>query len=152
MPASCPSCRSGLRVAALICTSCATRVEGSFTPCPVCRLGSEDRALLELFLRCRGNAKKIERTLGLSYPTVRLRLEELWRRLRLEEAPPEETATEGPPSDRAGGRRPRRGGRREAGSAEQILRDLREGRITPEIAANRLRRRGAADDSERDSP
>lgn len=152
MPASCPSCRSGLRVSALICTSCATRVEGSFSPCPTCRLGPEEQALLELFLRCRGNAKEIQRTLGLSYPTVRLRLEELWRSLRLEEATPEVTAAEAPRSDRPGDQRPRRGGRREAGSAAQILKDLREGRITSEIAAKLLRGRGAADAPDRDSP
>jgi hypothetical protein len=33
-------------------------------------------SLLELFLRVRGNAKEMERELGLSYPTVRARLEE----------------------------------------------------------------------------
>ena len=32
---------------------------------------------LELFLRCRGNLRDVERTLGLSYPTVRARLDAL---------------------------------------------------------------------------
>ncbi len=33
-------------------------------------------SLIELFLRVRGNVKEMERALGLSYPTVRARLEE----------------------------------------------------------------------------
>ena len=33
--------------------------------------------LTELFLRCRGNLRDVERTLGLSYPTVRARLDAL---------------------------------------------------------------------------
>lgn len=33
-------------------------------------------SMLELFLRVRGNVKEMERELGLSYPTVRARLEE----------------------------------------------------------------------------
>ncbi len=36
-------------------------------------------SLLELFLRVRGNVKDVERELGLSYPTVRARLEEAFR-------------------------------------------------------------------------
>jgi hypothetical protein len=65
----------------LACPDCATRVGGEFGLCPVCSLPDEDRALLELFLRVRGNAKGVERALGVSYPTVRARLEQLWRRL-----------------------------------------------------------------------
>jgi hypothetical protein len=40
------------------------------------RLDEPHAALLELFLRVRGNVKDMERQLGLSYPTVRARLEE----------------------------------------------------------------------------
>ena len=36
------------------------------------------------FIRCRGNIKELERELGLSYPTVRSRLEALVRHLGLE--------------------------------------------------------------------
>ena len=46
-------------------------------------------SLLELFLRVRGNVKEMERELGLSYPTVRARLEAALgaARARLEVAP-----------------------------------------------------------------
>jgi hypothetical protein len=40
-------------------------------------------ALLESFLRSRGNLKEIERALGISYPTVRARVEALVQTLGL---------------------------------------------------------------------
>ncbi len=36
-------------------------------------------SLLELFIRVRGNVKDVERELGLSYPTVRSRLDEAFK-------------------------------------------------------------------------
>lgn len=42
-------------------------------------LSEPHASLLELFLRVRGNVKDVERELGLSYPTVRARLEEAFR-------------------------------------------------------------------------
>jgi hypothetical protein len=44
---------------------------------------------LELFLRCRGNLRDVERTLGLSYPTVRARLDVLLASLGYGAAPTE---------------------------------------------------------------
>src|SRR3954452_3536881 len=45
------------------------------------RRGREQPALLESFLRSRGNLRDIERELGISYPTVRARVEALVRTL-----------------------------------------------------------------------
>jgi hypothetical protein len=50
-------------------------VEGHFDLCKYCRLEPEHLAFLELFLKSRGNIKDVERELGLSYPTVRNRLD-----------------------------------------------------------------------------
>ena len=47
------------------------------THCVFCALPAEQLKFLELFLRCRGNMRDVERTLGLSYPTVRARLDAL---------------------------------------------------------------------------
>src|SRR5882672_7878888 len=51
--------------------------------CPVCsgRLTREQLTLLESFLRSRGNLRDMERELGISYPTVRSRVEALVRAL-----------------------------------------------------------------------
>jgi hypothetical protein len=52
-------------------------VEGHFELSKFNRLDPEQLAFLELFLRARGNIKEVERELGLSYPTVRARLDAL---------------------------------------------------------------------------
>jgi hypothetical protein len=79
----CPVCDSPLAVAELQCRECGTTMRGEFAPsrCPFCALPEEQLRFLELFLRCRGNMRDVERTLGLSYPTVRARLDALLTRL-----------------------------------------------------------------------
>jgi hypothetical protein len=52
-------------------------VEGHFELSRFTRLDPEQLAFLELFLKARGNIKEVERELGLSYPTVRARLDTL---------------------------------------------------------------------------
>jgi hypothetical protein len=76
-PGKCPVCSSDLEVVRLQCTSCGTAVEGHFEQSKFNRLDPEQLAFLELFLRARGNIKEVERELGLSYPTVRARLDAL---------------------------------------------------------------------------
>lgn len=76
-PGKCPVCSHDLEVTRLQCTSCGTAVEGHFEPSRFSRLEPEQLAFLELFLKARGNLKDVERELGLSYPTVRNRLEAL---------------------------------------------------------------------------
>jgi hypothetical protein len=75
----CPVCDSSLSITELKCRQCNTAVRGSFplTECGFCALPPEQLSFLELFLRCRGNLRDVERTLGLSYPTVRARLDAL---------------------------------------------------------------------------
>ena len=58
-----------------------------FDLCPTCRLEPDDRRLFDLFLDARGNLKGVQRALGVSYPTVRQRMEELFNRLGRETAP-----------------------------------------------------------------
>jgi len=80
-PGKCPVCASDLEVVRLQCTSCGTAVEGHFDLSKFNRLDPEQLAFLELFLKARGNIKEVERELGLSYPTVRSRLDALLARL-----------------------------------------------------------------------
>ncbi|MCA9730206.1 MAG: DUF2089 domain-containing protein [Candidatus Eisenbacteria bacterium] len=116
VPERCPSCSASLSVTGLCCETCGTQVQGRYEPCRFCTLQPEERALLDLFLRSRGNVKDVERGLGLSYPTVRARLDQLWARLGYRAAP--ETPTESP---------------------EEILASLRDGRIDVTQAEERLR-------------
>jgi hypothetical protein len=75
IPTQCPSCATALVVSRLQCPACGTEVAGVFRPGRLINLPEPHASLLELFLRVRGNVKEMERALGLSYPTVRARLE-----------------------------------------------------------------------------
>ena len=87
---TCPVCANELAVTRLHCRSCGTTLEGDFSVGRFGRLSREQLALLESFLRSRGNLREMERELGISYPTVRNRVEALVRALGLadEDAPP----------------------------------------------------------------
>ena len=78
---TCPVCAGELAVTRLRCGSCGTTLEGEFSVGRFARLSREQTALLESFLRSRGNLRDIERELGISYPTVRARVEALVRAL-----------------------------------------------------------------------
>jgi hypothetical protein len=84
---TCPVCESRLQVTRLHCNTCGTTIEGEFNVGRFARLGREQMALLETFLRSRGNLRELERELGLSYPTVRGRVETLLRVLGLADGP-----------------------------------------------------------------
>ncbi len=77
-PTRCPSCGGILNPVKYVCSDCATEVTGEFTECALCSLDGENRALLELFLLARGNLKAVQRMLGVSYPTARARIEEMF--------------------------------------------------------------------------
>src|SRR5256885_14554911 len=79
--ARCPICAETLTVARLECASCGTRLEGSFALGRFHRLSPEQLDLLETFIKARGNFKDVERELGISYPTVRSRLDAMIRAL-----------------------------------------------------------------------
>jgi hypothetical protein len=78
---TCPVCSGELAITRLHCRSCGTTLEGDFSVGRFGRLSREQLALLESFLRSRGNLRDMERELGLSYPTVRSRVEALVRSL-----------------------------------------------------------------------
>jgi hypothetical protein len=79
--ATCPVCANELSVTRLRCGECGTTIEGEFGVGRFGRLTREQTALLESFLRSRGNLRDMERELGISYPTVRSRVEALVRAL-----------------------------------------------------------------------
>ena len=78
---TCPICSGELAVTRLHCASCGTSLEGDFSVGRFGRLTREQLTLLESFLRSRGNLREMERELGISYPTVRSRVEALVRAL-----------------------------------------------------------------------
>ncbi|GAB6274513.1 MAG: hypothetical protein STSR0004_13760 [Peptococcaceae bacterium] len=74
-PNCCPVCGREMTISSLSCHHCQTRIEGCFTACKFCRLPFEQQEFIEVFLKCRGNIKDVEKELGISYPTVRNRLD-----------------------------------------------------------------------------
>jgi hypothetical protein len=137
----CPVCGGRLALAQLECQDCHTKLEGSAAalaaPTPevaqrateaarygaLARLTPEQLAFVETFIRARGIIKTVEAMLGISYPTVRNRLDEVIAALGL--SPADE-----PPSPE--GRRNQR----------DIVGELADGRITPEEAHRLLREQG----------
>ena len=98
---TCPVCEGELAITRLHCRTCGTSLEGEFGVGRFGRLSREQLALLESFLRSRGNLKDLERELGISYPTVRGRIEALLRALGLADgdeaaAPNEPAEADGP--------------------------------------------------------
>jgi hypothetical protein len=78
---TCPICEHELTITRLNCRNCGTSLEGEFSVGRFSRLSREQLALLESFLRSRGNLRELERELGISYPTVRGRVDALLRTL-----------------------------------------------------------------------
>jgi len=118
----CPICTAQLRVVRLECGSCGTRLEGSFSLGRFHSLTADQLEFLEVFIRGRGNFKDVERELGISYPTVRSRLDAVIRSLgyQTEVEPDREAETE---------------------RRKEILRQLADGRIGPDDAATLLETR-----------
>ncbi len=82
-PADCPVCGEHLSVTRLGCAACGSELSGVFATCEFCALDDADSAMLRVFLASRGNLREVERHLGVSYPTARLRFSELLARLGL---------------------------------------------------------------------
>ncbi|MGB4218225.1 MAG: DUF2089 domain-containing protein [Bacillota bacterium] len=81
MIGKCPVCSGELEVTKLRCPNCNTSLEGRFEICRFCQLSSEQKEFVEIFLKSRGNIREVEREMGISYPTVRSRLDEVLRTL-----------------------------------------------------------------------
>lgn len=83
-PGKCPVCGERLSITKLGCPKCSTAIEGDFQPCEFCRLPEEDLEFVKVFIKCRGNIKDVEKDLGISYPTVRGKLDSVIRALGYE--------------------------------------------------------------------
>jgi hypothetical protein len=115
----CPVCSGRLHVTHLKCGECATELSGEFAPNEFARLAPDKLDFLRTFLTCRGNLKEVEGALGISYPTVRARLDNVLAALGFggggESAGPSEA------------------------DKEQVLEALERGELTLDEAERRLR-------------
>lgn len=77
IPSQCPVCERALYIERVRCTTCGTAVEGRFALGWPARLSREQLAFVRVFVTCGGKIKDVEEKLGISYPTVVSRLDEV---------------------------------------------------------------------------
>jgi hypothetical protein len=106
-----------LAVTRLACGSCGTELAGVFTACGFCALDERETEMLRVFLASRGNLREVEKHLGVSYPTARLKFGQLLDKLGLGE-PAEPVANEL--------------------TREQVLAEVASGALSPAEAAGLL--------------
>ena len=103
---SCSYCGDGMRITKVTCGSCGLSHEGEFYTPRLYRLAPGEQHFVELFVLSSGSLKQMAKLLGISYPTVRSRLDELIETLRKEQ-------------------------HRDELRREQVLQDIEDGRIPP---------------------
>lgn len=123
----CPVCDNELSVTKLHCSACDTTIAGRFRLSRFQRLSAEQLTFLEVFVKNRGIIKDVEAELGISYPTVRARLDDVLRGLGF--------PTGGDDDPRPSPRQIQAQAREER---RRILEALREKRITADEAARQL--------------
>lgn len=77
VPGSCPLCDGDIKVTEIKCKRCGIVIQGEFDLCKFCRLNAQQKYFVEVFIKNRGNIKEIEKELGISYPTVRNKLDDV---------------------------------------------------------------------------
>ena len=92
-------------------------IEGAFDLPPLAQLPAEDQVFVAAFVRCHGSIKQMEKVFGVSYPTIKNRLNRIGERLPFAEIDPGTT----PPS------------------TTELLERLERGEITARDAIARMR-------------
>lgn len=73
----CPICDHDLFVTKLQCSNCHTEISGEFQLSKFNYLTKEHLYFIELFIKNKGNIKKLEKELKVSYPTVKKMMSEV---------------------------------------------------------------------------
>ena len=72
--ARCPNCERPMTVAKMACEPCNVLLQGEFELSPLAGLPLEDQLFVVAFVRHHGSIKRMEGLFGISYPTVKNRL------------------------------------------------------------------------------
>ena len=72
--AYCTGCHQPMKPTRVVCPRCKLLMEGDFEVSPLARLSLEDQVFVHSFIRHHGSIKKMESLFGISYPTVKNRL------------------------------------------------------------------------------
>lgn len=82
IPVICPSCSGTLHVSELSCPSCTTRVSGHYAMPALLRLTPEEQNFVVQFFLSSGSLKEMASQMGVSYPTMRNRLDDLIEKVK----------------------------------------------------------------------
>jgi hypothetical protein len=78
----CPYCQRAMQVTEMSCVACGISVQADFPAPRLARLPLEHQRFIEMFVLASGNLKAIAEQAGVSYPTVRSRLDKIIDALR----------------------------------------------------------------------
>ena len=73
----CPACGGVVAVTECKCTNCQLQMRGEFRTGEFSSLSDDQLTFVKVFLRARGNLTEVEKVLGISYPTIRNKLDEI---------------------------------------------------------------------------
>ncbi len=82
--AECPYCRQAMTVSQMTCHGCEVTIEAAFPTARLANLPTEHQRFIEIFVLASGSLKEIAEQTGVSYPTVRSRLDKVIASLREE--------------------------------------------------------------------
>ena len=117
-PGKCPVCEGEFAITKLTCSSCGSELSGYYEGCKFCSLSDADRYFIEIFMKNRGSIKEVEKELGISYPTVRGKLDDVIRAMGYMPSEPVEKVDN-----------------------SDILKKLEQGEISPKEAAEMIKER-----------
>jgi len=80
--AECPYCQQAMTVSRMTCHGCEVSVEAPFSTARLANLPTEHQRFIEIFVLASGSLKEIADQAGVSYPTVRSRLDKVIVALR----------------------------------------------------------------------
>lgn len=124
----CPLCANDLVITRLYCGQCGTTLTGQFGSSSSIfgRLSEDQTAFLLTFIRCEGKFNRMEEQLGISYPTLKNRFNDILAAMDFGDVPSQES------------------GALTADERIEILQKLNRGELKPEEAENLLKGSGTA--------
>ena len=98
-------------------------IEGRFDVPPLAQLAADDQIFVAAFVRCHGSIKQMEKFFGVSYPTIKNRLNRIGTQLPFAEIDPESEPEPSP-----------------AASTGELLSQLEHGTLTVDQVLRQLRK------------
>ncbi len=125
----CPGCGGPLVITECHCNECGLTMRAEFKPPQFATLSQDQLTFIRIFLRARGNLSEVEKLLGVSYPSIRNKLDEINKTLDAEEAESERKRAEPDPDPAEQERR-------------AVLQQVEAGEISAVEAVQKLRNLG----------